>query len=72
MGDPVLRQKAEPVASIDDDVRRGLLERPDQRDAVVLPAAQLLGAAEQERADDLVRQPAKGVADDRCVRRRRP
>ena len=59
------------VGEVEDDLRGvtgdRLLERADERDAVVLAAPQLLGAAGHHRSDDVVRQLRERIAHDRCV-----
>src|SRR3954451_2398965 len=59
------------VGEVDDDLRRAHLERPGEvvveRDAVVLPAPELLRAADHQRAGEGVRELGERVADDRRV-----
>jgi hypothetical protein len=54
------------VGEVDHDLRlrEPVLERGQERDAVLLAAAQLLGASGQPGAHDLVGQPGDRVADD--------
>lgn len=47
--------------------REPLVERVDERDAVVLAAAQLLRPADDERDDEVIRQLGQRFADDGCV-----
>src|SRR6185437_14311412 len=47
--------------------RQSVLELADQRDAVVLPAAQLLRPAREPGARDLVREARDRIAHDRRV-----
>jgi hypothetical protein len=55
------------VGEIDHEIgfRRG--ERVDQRHAVVVSAAQLLGPADEQRTDDFVGKPGERVPHDRRV-----
>ena len=52
------------VREIDDDLRPRLVQRLDERDTVVLAAAQLLRAADEDRADEVVRQFGERVTHD--------
>ncbi len=58
---PLPRPEHGLVGEIDDEIHLDRVERLDQRDAVVVLAAQLLGAADEQRADDLVRQRGERV-----------
>ena len=68
---PLARAEHRLVGQVDDDVRPvlgdRLLEAGDQRHAVVLAAAELLGAAGEHGGDELVGQLGERVADDRRV-----
>ena len=55
--EPKLRRQHRLVGEVDDDL--GVARLLDDRDAVVRLAAQLLGAADQHHADELVRQLAR-------------
>ena len=55
------------VGEVDDEVGLDGVEPVDERHAVVLSAAQLLGAADEQRADELVRQRCERVANHRRV-----
>ncbi len=50
-----------------DEIRLHRVERVDERNPVVVPAAQLLGPADEQRSDDVVRQRGERVAHDRRV-----
>src|SRR5262245_5419826 len=59
---PLPRPEHRLVREIDHDLRRRTLERRQERHAVVLPAAQLFGSADENRPDELVRQLRERVA----------
>ncbi len=64
---PLARPEHRLVGEVDDDLRVHVVEPGDERHAVLLAAAQLLGPAHEQRRDDLVRQLAQRVAHDRRV-----
>ncbi len=61
---PLARPEHRFVGDVDDDVHLDGVERTHQRHAVVLPADELLAAADEQRAHDLVRQRGERVAYD--------
>jgi hypothetical protein len=65
--EPVDRAEHRLVGEVDDDVRGHRVERVDERHAVVLAAAQLLGAPDEQRPDEVVRKRGERVAHDRRV-----
>ena len=64
---PLARAEHRLVREIDDDLRPRLVQRLHERDAVILAAAQLLRAADEDRADELVRELGERVAHDVSV-----
>ena len=61
--EPLGRAEHGLVGEVDDEL--GAAEVVDERHAVVRAVAQLLGAADEDRADPVVRQRGERVADDR-------
>ena len=61
------RRKNRLVGEIDDHVRGHGIERVDEWDAVVLRPAKLLGAADEQRAHEVVRKRGEGVTHDRRI-----
>ena len=55
------------VGEVDHEIRLDRVERVDERHAVVVVAAQLLRPADQQRADDVVRQRLERIAHDRRI-----
>ena len=54
------------VGEVDHEIRRNRVERLDERDAVLVAAAKLLGPADEQRADEVVRQRLERVPHDGC------
>src|SRR5262249_51129105 len=53
------------VREVDHEIRVCRVERLDERDAVIVSTAQLLGPAHEQRTDDVVRQRLERVPHDR-------
>ena len=64
---PLGRAEHRLVREIDDDLGAHLVQRCQQRHAVVLAAAELLGAADEDRAEEVERQLRERVAHDVSV-----
>ena len=64
---PLARPEHRLVGEVDHEIRLDRVERVDERDAVVVAAPQLLRPADEQRADDVVRQRLERVAHDRRV-----
>ena len=64
---PLPRAEHRLVGEVDHEIYLHRVERLDERDAVVLPALELLRPADEQRSDDLVRKIRERVAHDRRV-----
>ena len=64
---PLPRPEHRLVGEVDHEIRLDRVERVDERHAVVVVAAQLLGPAHQQRAEHVIRQRLERIAHDRRV-----
>ncbi len=61
---PLTRAENGLVGEIDHDLGAGVVQRLEERNAVLLPPTQLLGAADEESADEVERQLRERVTHD--------